>query len=231
MSFRMKGLIPFLLALGTTQLFADGPPRGSFKASEFEQARAESIQTGKPIAVVLTTFDGSCPHTDAGNEEIAKEMKRDYVLIYDDYSPRPLTSAHGPLAPAMRLSMGAKGNVTPCVAVVDGKTLSYLGGVSYKRIRADNRKWEKTMRSEIDTTRSGLDTTTSNSSEKSTSADDSEDAAEMQEWKNVKGKTIRAVVMSKDELNVTFKMEDGKIVKYPLNLLSEESRAAIAENN
>ena len=221
----MKGIIPFIMALGVSQLLAGEPPRGSFKSSEFEQARAESIQTGKPIAVVLTSFDGSCPHTDTGNEEIAKEMKRDYVLIYD--SPRTLTAVGGPLVEAMSASMKSKGNMIPCVAVVDGDSLSYLGGVSYNGIRADIRKWEKTLRSEIDSARSGLGAKSEEPTEKTTSTDGDEDAAEIREWKNVKGQTIRATVISKDVLNVTFEMEDGKFVKYPLNLLSEKSRAAL----
>ncbi len=221
----MKNIIVAFSALGIASLHADGPPRGSFKSSEFELARAAAADSGKPIAVILTSFDGSCPHTDAGNEQVNKEMKRDYVLVYD--SPRSLTSTGGPLVSAMNASMKTHGNTTPCVAVVDGKSLEYLGGVSYRGIKADTRKWEKNLRAEMDIARTKLDTTSEEKPDEKSLPADEAPATEMREWKNAKGQTIRASVISKDLLKVTFKMENGKIVDYPLNLLSEESRNII----
>lgn len=48
-------------------------------------------------------------------------------------------------------------------------------------------------------------------------------------WTNADGKEIRAAVKSADATTVTFLMDGGKEVKYPLAKLSEESRKAIAE--
>lgn len=46
-------------------------------------------------------------------------------------------------------------------------------------------------------------------------------------WTNADGKEIRAAVKSVDATHVTFLMDGGKEVRYPLDKLSEESRAAI----
>jgi len=224
----MKSIIAAFSALGIASLLAEGPPRGSFNSSEFEQARAAALESGKPIAVILTSFDGSCPQTDAGNEQVEKEMKRDYVLVYD--SPRTLTTTGGPLLSAMSASMKSKGNITPCVAVVDGESLSYLGGVSYVGIKADTRKWEKTLRAEIESAKTDLPEKPDPSPDSEAISTEKEPAASgMRDWTNAQGKTIRAALVSKTDLKVTFKLENGKFVDYPLNLLSGESRSQIEE--
>lgn len=46
-------------------------------------------------------------------------------------------------------------------------------------------------------------------------------------WTNTEGKEIRAAVKSVDTTHVTFLMDGGKEVNYPLDKLSEESRNAI----
>jgi thiol-disulfide isomerase/thioredoxin len=48
-------------------------------------------------------------------------------------------------------------------------------------------------------------------------------------WTNADGKEIRAAVKSADATNVTFIMDGGKEVKYPLAKLSEDSRKTITE--
>ncbi len=227
--FVMKYIIPFLLVLGVSHVFASDMPRGAFKASEFEAARAKAVETGKPLAIILTSFSGSCPHTEAGNESVEKEMKRDYVLVYD--VPRTLTGGDGPLVRAMSTSMRAKGNIVPCVAVVEPKTLNYLGGASYKVMKADMRKWEKDLSAEIESARSELPASEEEETEDQTPTSGGEAASGSREWTNAKGQTILASVVSHDILHVTFKMEDGTIVKYPLNLLSAESREAIEAAN
>lgn len=50
---------------------------------------------------------------------------------------------------------------------------------------------------------------------------------ESRAWTNAEGKEIRAAVKAVDTTHVTFLMDGGKEVKYPLDKLSEESRAAI----
>lgn len=48
-------------------------------------------------------------------------------------------------------------------------------------------------------------------------------------WTNADGKEIRAAVKSADATTVTFLMDGGKEVKYPLAKLSEDSRKAITD--
>ncbi|MCF7732363.1 MAG: TlpA family protein disulfide reductase [Akkermansiaceae bacterium] len=48
-------------------------------------------------------------------------------------------------------------------------------------------------------------------------------------WTNAEGREIRAAVKSVDETKVAFLMTNGKLVSYPLEKLSEESRELILE--
>lgn len=48
-------------------------------------------------------------------------------------------------------------------------------------------------------------------------------------WTNAEGRVIRAAVKSADDTTVTFLMEGGKEVKYPLDKLSAESRQMITD--
>lgn len=49
------------------------------------------------------------------------------------------------------------------------------------------------------------------------------------EWTNTDGKTIRAAVKAADATNVSFLTDNGQVVSYPLEKLTEESRKVIAE--
>jgi thiol-disulfide isomerase/thioredoxin len=48
-------------------------------------------------------------------------------------------------------------------------------------------------------------------------------------WTNAEGRTIRAAVKAVDDTSVTFLMDGGKEVKYPLDKLSAESRQMITD--
>lgn len=52
---------------------------------------------------------------------------------------------------------------------------------------------------------------------------------ETQVWTNMEGKQIKAAVKDASEKEVTFVMVGGKVVTYPMEKLSEESRKLIAE--
>jgi hypothetical protein len=51
----------------------------------------------------------------------------------------------------------------------------------------------------------------------------------MRDWTNSEGKTIRAEALSSNGISVTLKLENGKVVNYPLDKLSEESRSVATE--
>jgi hypothetical protein len=51
----------------------------------------------------------------------------------------------------------------------------------------------------------------------------------MRDWTNVEGKTIRAEGLSSNKTTVKLKLENGKVVDYPLEKLSESSRKLVFE--
>jgi thiol-disulfide isomerase/thioredoxin len=57
----------------------------------------------------------------------------------------------------------------------------------------------------------------------------SQNLFETKSWTNAEGKEIKAAVSEASETEVTFLMFAGKVVKYPLEKLSEESRKEITE--
>lgn len=56
----------------------------------------------------------------------------------------------------------------------------------------------------------------------------SENLFETRSWKNAEGNELKAAVRDATDTEVTFVMFGGKVVKYPLEKLSEECRAEIA---
>ena len=55
-------------------------------------------------------------------------------------------------------------------------------------------------------------------------------SSELRDWTNVEGKTIRATLVAKKADAVSLKLENGKVVDYPLDKLSAESKAILAAN-
>ncbi len=205
------GLIPFAQA--------GSAPRGSFTAEEYEAAKAEAIESGKPIAIVTTELKSSCPKCLNGNEQVFKEMKSDYVLVINDSNtkgklPKQVEQNTYPI-------YTSKGNIIPIVAVLSPSDDKLLGGLCYKQISGDGKKAFKTLETEI--AEKMVDQPVA---EKAPAATPS---SGMRDWTNTEGKTIKAEAISSTETSVTLKLESGKVVDYPMEKLSEESRKLVKE--
>lgn len=210
----MTSLIP--VALGASA------PSGSFPAGEYEAAKAKAIETGKPIAIVTTELKSSCPKCMAGNEEVFKRMKSDYVLVIDDGKSK------GKLPEKIKQSTypiyKSKGNIIPIVAVLSPADGNLLGGLCYTQISKGGRKAFITLETEI-----AEKMAEQPAKEAAPAAEAAGGKGGMREWTNAEGNTIKAEALSGDGISVTLKLENGKVVDYPLEKLSEESRALVAE--
>ncbi len=51
----------------------------------------------------------------------------------------------------------------------------------------------------------------------------------MQEWTDVRGRSMNAELLDANDLTATFKLETGKVIDLPLTKLSAESRKTIEE--
>jgi hypothetical protein len=227
----MKAAIAIVILLAPS-VFAEAAPRGSFSGSEFEAAKAKAKETGKPIAVVVTNTESSCPKCQAGNVEVFKQMRSDYVLVVNDEAKKDKLPAN--IEQRTYEIYKSKGNVIPIVAVLSPADDKVLGGLCYKQISADSRKAFKNLEAEVEAAMANA-TPAAAPAAKPAGATPGKPAATaeacetggMREWKNIDGKTIKAEALGATELVVTFKLENGKVLDYPLNKLSEESRTAV----
>lgn len=194
-------------------------PSGSFTAGEYVAAKAKAIETGKPIAIVSTVLKTTCPKCLNGNEQVFREMKSDYVLVINDYKSNeklPVKVEINTL-PIHK----SKGNNAPIVAVLSPSDDRLLGGLCNKQISEDGKKAFKTMEKEIAESMAAQPAVEKVPAAKPSSG--------MREWTNSEGKTIKAEALSSTETSVSLKLENGKVVDYPMDKLSEESRKLVKE--
>lgn len=220
----MKIITPSLFVIGlTAAALGQSAPRGSFFSGDYEAAKAKAKETGKPIAIVVTNLNSSCPKCVSGTEAVFKEMKSDYIIVIDDDKAN---KGKLPKATAQNTYpiYKSKGNITPIVAVLSHEDERLLGGLCYKQISGDGRKAFKTLDAEIAAKLAEQPAGKPATPEKAAPS-----TGGTRDWTNSDGKTIRAEAISSDGDSVTLKLESGKVVDYPLDKLSETSRKLVAE--
>lgn len=229
-----KALLILLLA---APLATAGPmPRSAFTPDQLDAAVAKAKEDGKPIAFINTELDSTCPKCQSATSEALKRMRSKYVLVIKDKTdttPSELVAAYSE-------TNRKKGNNFPIISVVRPEDMKLLGGTSYKQIAKDARGAFKDLEKEVSTTLASA----GKPEEKTKPAADTKPAAtennddgsygatsDMKKWTNTKGRTIVAKVISSDELTVTFQLETGKVIEYPLAHLSATSRDVIEAMN
>ncbi|MEM9235587.1 MAG: hypothetical protein AAGB14_02335 [Verrucomicrobiota bacterium] len=227
-----KWLLLGLLVTGMAS--AQKVPRGTFNASQYEEAKAKAAESGKKIAVIATEIDSSCPKCVYGNETAFKKMRSDYVFVLEDSGNKEET---GTLPPAIKQKTYTiykeKGNTIPIITIFSPESDAVLGGACYKQIAGDERKWLKDLEAEIETKEAELADSSGGKPEEtkedSETAETACDTEGLREWTDVRGRTMKAELLEADEIKASFKLENGKVVDIPLARLSKESQAIIAE--
>ena len=200
-------------------IHAAGPSSGSFSAGAYEAAKTQAKETGKPIAIVTTDTKSSCPKCQYANKEALKRLKGDYVLVMDDKAgqeklPESIKQRTYPI-------YKSKGNIIPIIAVLSQNDEKLLGGLCYKQIADDSKKAFVTLKKETD--EANAKTVAPAPAAKPTPV------GGMRDWMNVEGKSIKAEAVSHNDTSVKLKLENGKIVDYPLDKLSPESRKLVSD--
>ena len=215
----MKKIAFTLLALSMAAV-AEDMPRGAFKSSQFEEARAAAKAQGKALVYIETDSKTTCPKTEWGTVEAYSALKRDYILVVEDDADPDKQDVKAMSAAIIKTSK--IGNFSPRVTVVEPEKLQFITGTDYSNMSSDKR-WARKME---ETVTAAL-------------AAKKEDAApapvvtkgpEIRDWTNTEGKTIRATLVEKKGDVVSLKLENGKVVDYPIEKLSAESKAALAAN-
>ncbi|MCW1886819.1 thioredoxin family protein [Luteolibacter flavescens] len=216
---KTKAFLLFTLLAGAA--FAAEAPRGSFTGADYEAARAKSKETGKPIAVVVTDTESTCPMCQSGNEAIFKQMRSDYILVIEDEARKD--KLPGNIKQATYETYKTKGNVIPIVTVFSSEADNkILGGMCYKQIGEDSRKAFKNLDAEVEKAAASVPA-------KAAETKDADKSSGMREWTNAEGKKIKAELVSSTDTKATFKLENGKTVEYALDKLSKESREEIED--
>lgn len=126
-----KTLIPLLIALPTLALAGFKLPGKVFEIAELEKAKTEAVQKGKPISILYSDKDSTCPLCSDASETIIRELGSKTVMVY----VRDLGKLPQPAQEALRA-----GKFIPKVAVLNASLDQSLGSVTYEAIKADPRK-------------------------------------------------------------------------------------------
>lgn len=122
------------------------------------------------------------------------------------------------------------GNTIPIVFVTTADAEKGLAAVPYKKLSADMRKAVKEVRTALEG-KDVLGAAPAADEKKPADKPAKDDAPkhDFSTWTNSAGKTITAMPVDIDITEVTFRLPNGKNVKYPLAKLSLESREKLKE--
>ena len=236
MTMNAKLLIVVFAAVSTLAS-AQRAPRTAFAADKIDEAKAEAVAKGKPIAVVITDTKSSCPKCQDGNSEVFARLRSKYVMVVEDSAEKVKLPQN--VRRTADTVFTTKGNIIPIVAVLANDDLRLLGGLCYKQISAGEAKAFRALDQEVEESlakgggaaaaQPAANATRTDAPKESAEACDEEDSG-VRDWTNLDGKTIRAAAIAFDKGKVSFRMENGKVVEYPVNKLSEQSRKSLAES-
>lgn len=207
-------------------------PSGAFKPSEYQEALAKAKESGRPIAVVVTDTASSCPKCQTGNEEVFKRMRSKYVMVVEDQADKGEKLAPE-VARKTHEIFNQKGNIIPIVTVLSEDDERLLGGLCYNQIAKDGRNAFRTLEKEVEQAKAaGAAAQPEKVDPKAGDDPATGEACEtggLREWTNTQGQTIKARALKVSDTEVTFELENGRVVHYPLENLSDKSRQEARE--
>jgi hypothetical protein len=106
-------------------------PSKIFEAKEMEQAMSEAQAKGKPLSILYTDKDSTCPLCNDAAGVMIKELGNKTVMVY----ARSTRDLPQPVRDALR-----PGNYIPKIAVFDASLQESLGMVTYEAVKEDARK-------------------------------------------------------------------------------------------
>lgn len=120
-----------LLALPALALAGFRLPAKVFAIGDLEKAKVEAQLKKKPIAVLYSDKDSTCPLCSDASETILRELGSKTVMVYVN------TKAGLPKSVSDALNAG---KFIPKVAVLDASLENALGTVTYESIKEDPRQ-------------------------------------------------------------------------------------------
>jgi hypothetical protein len=122
--------LPILLFLALPAIAFGGfkLPGKVFEVADIEKAKAEAAQKGKPIAILYSDKNTTCPLCSNASETILRELGPKAVIVYADGTSSLPSTVQEALRP---------GKYIPKVAVLDASLERALGTVTYEAIKAN----------------------------------------------------------------------------------------------
>lgn len=129
---KIRSLLSALLVVAPALAVAGlNLPSKVFEESELEKAKIEAATKGKPLAILYTDKDSTCPLCNAAAGTMIKELGQKTVMVY----VRKLNEL-----PSGVIKTLTPGKYIPKIAVFDDKLEKSLGMVTYESVREDSRK-------------------------------------------------------------------------------------------
>ncbi|TAG11633.1 MAG: hypothetical protein EAZ42_00325 [Verrucomicrobia bacterium] len=209
----MKWILIFYSAL-LIPILADSavkPPRDAFFSGKFAEAQAAAIKQGKAIAFIETDSASSCSKTHSGASLAYSALKSDFILVIRDRALEQCPKVDE-MSSAIQETIKI-GNTSPRITIVEPKELKFITGADY-RVITNEKNWDRDAKEKAEAAMKGAAATPA--------------AVEtMQDWTNIEGKTIRAILVEKKPESVVLKLESDRIVEYPIDKLSAETKALL----
>ena len=219
-------LICSLLAGLSLSSFAFEIPRGVYRISELDGAIHQATEKQQPLIFVLSDLNTTCGLCIGSTEDSFKSFRSRGTIVYIDSKSNEIKKA--PKAVMQLRLKPSMGRIIPMVMVTTADGSKGLRGFSYEELKGGQAgKAARELRRALE----GVDVLGGNAAkdEPAPAAEEPEMLAPEQTWQNAEGKTITAAVKQIDATKVTFVLQDGKTVSYPLDKLSEESREKLRE--
>jgi hypothetical protein len=106
-------------------------PSKVYEGADMEKAKTEAASKGKPLSILYTDKDSTCPLCNNAAATMIKELGSKTVMVY--------VSEINELPANVRTSLTA-GKYIPKIAVFDDKLETALGTVTYESVKEDSRK-------------------------------------------------------------------------------------------
>lgn len=106
-------------------------PSKVYEVADMEKAKAEAASKGKPLSILYTDKDSTCPLCNAAAGTMIKELGMKTVIVY----ARDINGLPDNVRSAMNI-----GKYIPRIGVFDDKMEKALGTVTYESVKEDPRK-------------------------------------------------------------------------------------------
>lgn len=106
-------------------------PSKVYSQADLEKAKTEAATKGKPLSILYTDKDSTCPLCNGAASTMIKELGNKTIMVYVKNTSNLPANVQAALRP---------GKYIPKIAVFDDSLETALGAVTYESVKEDSRK-------------------------------------------------------------------------------------------